>query len=181
MVLAVRVLNQLLTCQWNLPTTAEHVSVRQHHVHFLPHVFLHRRKCYCCCTKLNNLTHYLPTLRNVSAVFTVVELQPGAHPVLPSTSVECEVISHHFASVCLPAPWFCQVACTLVWGTLATPFLYLPHQALEKTQRVSAFRPLKSMALAAKLDCITHLYLCAQGFVYIAVCHFTSNCLCPVL
>lgn len=116
-------------------TSAPRVPTCPFCVHLLSHVFLHRRKCYCCCTKPNNLTHYLPTLRNVSAVFTVVELQPGAHPVLPVTSVKCEVICHHFASVCLPASCFCQAACPLVWGTLATPFLYVPHQALENTQR----------------------------------------------
>lgn len=87
------------------------------------------------CTKLNNLTHYLPTPRNVSAMFTVVELHLGADPVLSFTLVEREVICHHFASVCLPASCFGRAACLLVWGTLATLYLHVPHQALENIQR----------------------------------------------
>lgn len=69
--------------------------------------------------------------RNVSAVFTAVELQLGANlALLPRSSVGAGYLSP--LCICLCSG---RATCPLVWETLAIPEMHVPHQTLENIQR----------------------------------------------
>lgn len=79
----------------------------------------------------------------------------------------------------------CLLACFVFWagslpsclGNPGYPLSACAPSGPREYTKVSAIKPLKSMPLAVKLCCITHLYLYTLVFVCVTVCQFASNCL----
>ncbi len=134
--------------------------------------------------KLNNISHFLPTARNVSDTTADVQFSLSPYPVLPFRSTwegRRLRVSEHFASVCLFTSCLGWTGSVLVWRTLASLCLHVRHQtALETIQRCQLSGAICAPGCKSLLH-YTPLFARSNMFVCVTVCQFISNCLCHCL